>query len=88
MSAPDVQLHFLPCMVVDHGRTEMRKDGYSLHVCTLRPESRGTIRLTWYGREPRRNAFTVTTAATQTCSTAVQALVFDLVLNLRVAGSI
>jgi choline dehydrogenase len=45
LSAPDVQLHFLPCMVVDHGRTEMRKDGYSLHVCTLRPESRGTIRL-------------------------------------------
>ena len=45
LSAPDVQLHFLPVMVVDHGRTEMRKDGYSLHVCTLRPESRGTIRL-------------------------------------------
>ena len=45
LSAPDIQLHFLPVMVVDHGRTEMRKDGYSLHVCTLRPESRGTIRL-------------------------------------------
>lgn len=49
---------------------------------------RGTIHLTWYGREPRRNAFTVTTAATQTCSTAVQALVFDLVLDLRVAGTV
>ena len=45
LSAPDIQLHFVPVMVADHGRTEMRKDGYSLHVCTLRPESRGTIRL-------------------------------------------
>src|ERR1044071_972141 len=45
LSAPDIQVHFVPVMVADHGRTEMRKDGYSLHVCTLRPESRGTIRL-------------------------------------------
>ena len=45
LDAPDVQLHFLPVMVVDHGRTQMKKNGYSLHVCTLRPESRGTIRL-------------------------------------------
>jgi choline dehydrogenase len=45
LSAPDIQLHFLPVMVADHGRTPIRKDGYTLHVCTLRPESRGTIRL-------------------------------------------
>jgi choline dehydrogenase len=45
LAAPDIQLHFLPVMVVDHGRTKMKKNGYSLHVCTLRPESRGTIRL-------------------------------------------
>ncbi|CAN5857878.1 choline dehydrogenase [soil metagenome] len=45
LQAPDVQLHFLPAMVVDHGRTKMKKSGYSLHVCALRPESRGTIRL-------------------------------------------
>ncbi len=45
LSAPDIQLHFLPVLVVDHGRTKMKKDGYSLHVCTLRPESTGTIRL-------------------------------------------
>ena len=30
LSAPDIQLHFLPVMVVDHGRTEMRKDGVAL----------------------------------------------------------
>jgi choline dehydrogenase len=32
-------------LVVDHGRTRLKKNGYSLHVCTLRPESTGTIRL-------------------------------------------
>jgi hypothetical protein len=48
---------------------------------------RGTVQVTWYGREPRRNAFTVTTAPTQTCSTAVQSLVFYLVLNLPVADT-
>jgi choline dehydrogenase len=45
LSAPDIQLHFLPVLVVDHGRVQMKKNGYSLHVCTLRPESTGTIRL-------------------------------------------
>ena len=45
LSAPDVQFHFLPVLVIDHGRTQLKKNGYSLHVCTLRPESRGTIRL-------------------------------------------
>src|SRR5262245_29510350 len=45
LAAPDVQFHFLPVLVVDHGRTRLKKNGYSLHVCTLRPESRGTIRL-------------------------------------------
>jgi choline dehydrogenase len=45
LAAPDIQLHFLPVMVMDHGRTRLKKNGYTLHVCTLRPESRGTIRL-------------------------------------------
>jgi choline dehydrogenase len=45
LAAPDIQLHFLPVLVVDHGRTQMKRNGYSLHICTLRPESRGTIRL-------------------------------------------
>jgi choline dehydrogenase len=40
-----VQLHFLPALVVDHGRTRLKKNGYTLHVCALRPESTGTIRL-------------------------------------------
>ncbi len=45
LAAPDIQLHFLPVLVIDHGRTRLRKNGYSLHVCALRPESKGTIRL-------------------------------------------
>jgi len=45
LAAPDIQLHFLPALVADHGRTKLKKNGYSLHVCTLRPESKGTIRL-------------------------------------------
>ena len=43
--APDIQFHFLPALVVDHGRTPLDGDGYTLHACCLRPESRGTIRL-------------------------------------------
>jgi choline dehydrogenase len=45
LEVPDIQLHFLPVLVVDHGRVQMKQNGYSLHICKLRPESRGTIRL-------------------------------------------
>ena len=45
LSAPDVQLHFIPAFVVDHGRTKLKQNGFTLHMCQLRPESRGTIRL-------------------------------------------
>ena len=45
LSAPDIQLHYLPVLVYDHGRARLNKSGYTLHVCTLRPESTGTIRL-------------------------------------------
>jgi len=41
----------LPVLVVDHGRVQMKKNGYSLHVCTLRPESTGAIRLK--SKDPR-----------------------------------
>ncbi|MCW5746315.1 MAG: choline dehydrogenase [Alphaproteobacteria bacterium] len=45
LSAPDIQLHFIPAFVIDHGRTQMKQNGMTLHVCLLRPESTGTIRL-------------------------------------------
>lgn len=44
--APDVQWHFVPAMLEDHGRTKVKGHGFSLHACVLRPESRGTVRLT------------------------------------------
>ena len=43
--APDVQWHFVPAMLEDHGRTSVKGHGFSLHACVLRPESRGTVRL-------------------------------------------
>ena len=43
--APDVQWHFVPAPLEDHGRTRVKGHGFSLHACVLRPESRGTVRL-------------------------------------------
>jgi choline dehydrogenase-like flavoprotein len=43
--APDIQLHFVIGMVEDHGRARVPGHGYSCHVCVLRPESTGTVRL-------------------------------------------
>ncbi len=43
--APDVQWHFVPAMLEDHGRTKVKGHGFSLHACVLRPESRGVVRL-------------------------------------------
>ncbi len=48
---PDVQFHFVPAPLEDHGRGEVKSAGYSCHVCVLRPESRGTVRLA--GLDPR-----------------------------------
>jgi choline dehydrogenase-like flavoprotein len=45
VAIPDVQFHFVPAVLEDHGRTKVRVHGFSCHVCVLRPESRGTVRL-------------------------------------------
>jgi len=45
VAVPDVQLHFVPAILEDHGRESVKGVGYSIHVCVLRPESRGTVRL-------------------------------------------
>lgn len=42
---PDIQWHFLPVRIEDHGRKTVFGYGYSLHACNLYPESRGLIRL-------------------------------------------
>lgn len=46
---PDVQLHFVPAQLDDHGRNRLPGHGFTVHACGLRPRSRGTITL----RSPR-----------------------------------
>ncbi|WP_033074081.1 GMC family oxidoreductase [Sphingopyxis sp. MWB1] len=45
LPVPDIQYHFVPAMLEDHGRTKVKGHGFSCHACVLRPESRGTVRL-------------------------------------------
>ena len=42
---PDIQLHFVVAMVEDHGRQDLWGNGFSCHMCLLRPESRGTVKI-------------------------------------------
>jgi choline dehydrogenase len=42
---PDLQLHFVPAQLDDHGRNRLPGHGFTLHACCLRPRSRGCIRL-------------------------------------------
>lgn len=44
-ATPDLQLHFVVGKLVDHGRKTVFGHGYSCHVCLLRPQSRGSVRL-------------------------------------------
>ena len=41
----DIQFHFVPAMLDDHGRNRLPGDGYTLHACFLRPRSRGRLSL-------------------------------------------
>ena len=43
LDRPDLQFHFVNALVQDHGNVAATQDGFSLHVCQLRPESRGQI---------------------------------------------
>ncbi|MGV6850655.1 MAG: GMC family oxidoreductase [bacterium] len=42
---PDIQLHFVPAMLDDHGRNRLKGNGFTMHACPLRPQSRGKISL-------------------------------------------
>lgn len=42
---PDIQLHFIPSRLRPHGLELTFGHGYACHVCILRPESRGRVRL-------------------------------------------
>jgi choline dehydrogenase-like flavoprotein len=41
----DLQFHFVPALLDQHGRHRLEGFGYTVHACALRPKSRGTIRL-------------------------------------------
>ncbi|HTM63052.1 MAG TPA: choline dehydrogenase [Gammaproteobacteria bacterium] len=43
---PDIQYHFLPSLVANHGRSFGSCHAFQVHVGTLRPESRGHLELT------------------------------------------
>lgn len=45
LEVPDIQLHFISAPMIDHGRHKADRHAYTMHVCQLRPESRGYISL-------------------------------------------
>jgi choline dehydrogenase len=45
LDRPDLQLHCVLAIMQDHGKVVVPKDGFTIHVCQLRPESRGTVGL-------------------------------------------
>jgi choline dehydrogenase len=42
---PDIQMHFVPAFLDDHGRNILGGHGMTIHACALRPESRGDLKL-------------------------------------------
>ena len=42
---PDIQMHFVPAFLDDHGRNILPGHGMTIHACPLRPESRGELTL-------------------------------------------
>ena len=45
LDRPDLQLHGVLAIMRDHGKVRADRDGFSVHVCQLRPESRGKVSL-------------------------------------------
>ncbi|MDP1736039.1 MAG: choline dehydrogenase [Caulobacter sp.] len=45
LDRPDLQFHTVLAIMQDHGKTAIQKDGFTFHVCQLRPESRGKVGL-------------------------------------------
>ncbi|XP_074140557.1 choline dehydrogenase, mitochondrial [Sminthopsis crassicaudata] len=42
---PDIQFHFLPSQVIDHGRVPTQQEAYQVHVGTMRSLSKGWLKL-------------------------------------------
>jgi choline dehydrogenase len=45
LDRPDLQIHTVLAIMQDHGKVQVEKDGFTFHVCQLRPESRGRVGL-------------------------------------------
>jgi len=45
LDRPDLQVHCVLAVMQNHGKTAVAKDGFTFHVCQLRPESRGRVGL-------------------------------------------
>jgi choline dehydrogenase len=45
LDRPDLQLHCVLAIMRDHGKIPAEADGFTVHVCQLRPESRGHVAL-------------------------------------------
>lgn len=45
LARPDIQLHFVVAILLDHGRKLSPYHGVSCHTCVLRPKSRGWVKL-------------------------------------------
>ena len=45
LDRPDLQIHGVLAVMKNHGKEPMARDGFTLHVCQLRPESRGRVSL-------------------------------------------
>ena len=45
LDRPDLQVHFVLAIMQDHAKVAVKRDGFTMHVCQLRPESRGRVSL-------------------------------------------
>ncbi len=45
LDRPDLQVHCVLAIMQEHGKVQVEKDGFTFHVCQLRPESRGRVGL-------------------------------------------
>jgi choline dehydrogenase len=45
LDRPDIQLHVVNAVMQDHARIKPDRDGFTIHACQLRPESKGTVTL-------------------------------------------
>jgi choline dehydrogenase len=45
LDRPDIQFHLVNAVMMDHAKVAPDRDGFTVHACQLRPESRGTVTL-------------------------------------------